>query len=120
MVGLNGSTSTIKGNSGTRIGLLYRYVVFMGKHNRMPEDKKRHHAHFDGLSQHRMQQLGSYLRQCRFEQCLSLDEMSKKSGISKSLLQKIEASEKNCTVLSLFRICDFFKISPEELFKGVE
>ncbi|WP_066633120.1 helix-turn-helix domain-containing protein [Labilibacter marinus] len=83
------------------------------------QKQKYHRVHFDGLAQMRMEAIGGVIRQYRYDTMLSREDFAKEYGISRSLVERIETG-KNVNILSLFRICDIFMISPEELFQGCD
>jgi transcriptional regulator with XRE-family HTH domain len=50
---------------------------------------------------------------------LSREDFAKEYGISKGVVERVEQG-KNVNILTLFRFCDKFGISPSELFQGVD
>lgn len=85
----------------------------------MPEKRKYNRAPYDGLSQMRMEYIGGLLRQYRYDTMLSREDFAKEYGISRSVVERIETGQ-NVNILSLFRMCNFFGISPSELFQGID
>ena len=85
----------------------------------MENKRKYSRAPFNGLSQMRMEQIGNLLREYRYDTMLSRQDFAKEYGVSSSLVERIEDG-KNVQILSIFRMCDIFNISPDELFRELE
>jgi transcriptional regulator with XRE-family HTH domain len=59
----------------------------------------------------------SYLRRCRIKKRISLTNLSKKVGITKSHLCNIESGRKNTSLEVANKLEDFFGIPQRELLK---
>jgi transcriptional regulator with XRE-family HTH domain len=83
----------------------------------MPKKRIYRKAPVEAHNRGRMKYIGGLLKEYRNEQ--SRQSLSASYRISRILLQRIENGE-NITVNSLFRLCDIYQVSPEEVFLGVE
>ncbi len=63
---------------------------------------------------------GGELQRARKDAGLSLDELARRSGVSKSILSQIERDSTNPTIATVWRICAALERSPESLFRGAE
>jgi len=65
--------------------------------------------------QKRLDAIGSYLRELRFTEGLTQEEI--KCGVHRNILSRIENPKrsKNFTILTLFHLCDYYGIKPSEL-----
>ena len=61
---------------------------------------------------------GDELKRARKASGLTLDELSGKSGVSKSILSQIERDATNPTLATVWRICHALDYSPEQLFQA--
>ncbi len=57
------------------------------------------------------------IRQVRENRQMSLEELSKKSGISKAFLSYLERNEKQPTIPTLVRIAKALNVKEQELYK---
>lgn len=64
--------------------------------------------------------IGSNLKRARLERGLSLDEVSVRSNVSKSMLSDIERGRKCPTVAVLYKICEGILVSLPSLLKAPE
>lgn len=64
--------------------------------------------------------IGANLKRARLERGLSLDEVSAKSNVSKSMLSDIERGRKCPTVAVLYKICEGILVSLPSLLKAPE
>ena len=60
---------------------------------------------------------GGELQRARKDAGLSLDELARRSGVSKSILSQIERDSTNPTIATVWRICAALERSPESLFR---
>ena len=63
---------------------------------------------------------GGELQSARKDAGLSLDELARRSGVSKSILSQIERDSTNPTIAMVWRICAALERSPESLFRAAE
>ena len=73
----------------------------------------------DGLNQHRLEEIGLFLKYYRQNQLLSRKELENQFGISKGIIERLEKGH-NITLYSLLRVMDVFMLSPHDVFEGVE
>ena len=64
--------------------------------------------------------IGANLKRARHERGLSLDEVSNRSSVSKSMLSDIERGRKCPTVAVLYKICEGIHVSLPSLLKAPE
>ena len=64
-----------------------------------------------------MVSLGKRLRNIRLQKGMTLDELAEKSGVSSTLIAKIERAEKKGSIESLVAISNALEISIEDLLK---
>lgn len=60
---------------------------------------------------------GGEIQRARKDAVLSLDELARRSGVSKSILSQIERDATNPTIATVWRICAALERSPESLFR---
>jgi transcriptional regulator with XRE-family HTH domain len=60
--------------------------------------------------------IGQEILRWRREAGLSLDDLARRSGVSKSILSQIERDRTNPTLATVWRICAALEHSPEKLF----
>ena len=60
---------------------------------------------------------GGEILRARKDACLSLDELARRSGVSKSILSQIERDSTNPTIATVWRICAALERSPESFFR---
>src|SRR3546814_4287693 len=60
---------------------------------------------------------GGEILRARKDAGLSLDELARRSGVSKSILSQIERDSTNPTIATVWRICAALERSPESLFR---
>ena len=63
---------------------------------------------------------GAEILRARKDAGLSLDELARRSGVSKSILSQIERDSTNPTIATVWRICAALERSPESLFRAGE
>lgn len=63
---------------------------------------------------------GGEIQRARKDAGLSLDELARRSGVSKSILSQIERDSTNPTIATVWRICAALERSPESLFRAGE
>lgn len=61
---------------------------------------------------------GGEILRARKDAGLSLDELARRSGVSKSILSQIERDATNPTIATVWRICAALDRSPESLFRS--
>jgi len=64
--------------------------------------------------------LGATLQGLRQQQSLSLDELSRRAGVSKSMLSQIERNQANPTVAVVWRLANALRVDLAELLGGVK
>lgn len=62
--------------------------------------------------------VGATLQQMRQSQGLSLDELSRRAGVSKSMLSQIERNQANPTVAVVWRLANALRVELAELLDG--
>lgn len=62
--------------------------------------------------------LGAILQRLRSERGLSLDELSRQAGVSKSMLSQIERNQANPTVALVWRLANALGVSLAQLLEG--
>lgn len=60
---------------------------------------------------------GGEILRARKDARLSLDELARRSGVSKSILSQIERDSTNPTIATVWRICAALERTPESLFR---
>lgn len=60
---------------------------------------------------------GGEILRARKDAGLSLDELARRSGVSKSILSQIERDSTNPTIATVWRICAALERTPESLFR---
>jgi transcriptional regulator with XRE-family HTH domain len=63
--------------------------------------------------------VSSYLKELRYAENASQKEVSKESGLHRNTLGNVENS-KNCTLLTIMQLCDYYQISASELLSIIE
>ncbi len=63
---------------------------------------------------------GGELMRARKQAGLTLDELARRSGVSKSILSQIERDGTNPTVATIWRICSALDFAPERLFQEAD
>ena len=63
---------------------------------------------------------GGEILRARKDAGLSLDELARRSGVSKSILSQIERASTNPTIATVWRICAALERTPESLFRSGE
>ena len=61
---------------------------------------------------------GKNIRKLRNQQALSLDELSKKSGVSKAMLSQVEAEKVNPTIATVWKIAYGLGVEFNVLVRG--
>lgn len=64
--------------------------------------------------------IGDRIYQLRAERNLSARELSLSLGMSSGYINKIENGKAMPSLNSLFYICMYFNITPEEFFRGID
>jgi len=67
----------------------------------------------------RLEYLGAFLRLARIIECKSIIEACEKMDINKNTLLRVENGE-NSTLVTLFKIADYYKIPISELFLDID
>jgi XRE family transcriptional regulator, regulator of sulfur utilization len=62
--------------------------------------------------------IGAEILRARREAGLSLDDLARRSGVSKSILSQIERDAANPTLATVWRVCGALETAPETLFGG--
>lgn len=60
---------------------------------------------------------GGEIQRARKDAGLSLDDLARRSGVSKSILSQIERDSTNPTIATVWRICAALERTPESLFR---
>lgn len=63
---------------------------------------------------------GGEIQRARKDAGLSLDELARRSGVSKSILSQIERDSTNPTIATVWRICAALERTPESFFRAAE
>jgi len=67
----------------------------------------------------RLETIGNYLREYRFNEGLTQQEISENTHLHRNSIVRAE-NGKNYTLLSLFELTDFYQINTNELFSGID
>lgn len=85
----------------------------------MESKKGQKRKKIDGLNQHRLETIGSFLRKYRQNESLSRRKLANEIGISKGVIERLEnGSGINLSYLLL--VIDGLMLSPHSVFEGVE
>lgn len=71
-----------------------------------------------GFDKDQPPRLGGLLQRLRTERGLSLDELSRQAGVSKSMLSQIERNQANPTVALVWRLANALNVSLAQLLEG--
>lgn len=71
------------------------------------------------LNCRRLNYIGQYLKQLRLYEGFTQHEAASRSGISRNCLQNAEHGH-NITILTIFKLVDFYDLSASELFTELE
>ena len=69
------------------------------------------------MNTHQPPAIGLNIKICRKQKSMSMDELSKRSGVSKSMLSQIEQEKTNPTVTTVWKISRALDVSVEELLE---
>jgi DNA-binding XRE family transcriptional regulator len=86
-------------------------AVFMVNHNVKKPLQKNHQKIIKTVS--------TYLRELRYNENLTQNQVSEETGLHRNTLGNIENS-KPCSIKSILILCDFYQISPAYLFSIID
>jgi transcriptional regulator with XRE-family HTH domain len=69
--------------------------------------------------QKRLKELGCYLRELRFAEALTQQDVAEKIRLHRNTISNLEAS-KDFRISTLFEICDYYDIPLTEVFQDIK
>lgn len=68
------------------------------------------------LNKLRLKYVSGFLHEYRLNMGFTRNELSRQTGIQRSVIENIENPNRNNNIISLFELLEFYDLSPEELF----